>query len=60
MIFNPDFEALNAFVENDVKNGAKVWIVGVSGTYTWRDGKVVDKDGKVVMDCLKKRKGDKK
>ena len=61
IILNPDHEALGSFLPDDISDGAEVHIIQAPHiTYTWQDGKVVGKDGKVVMDCLKKRKGDKK
>ena len=46
---NPDHEALGSFVPNDIKNGAKVYIIQVPGIhYTWQDGQVVDEKGRKV------------
>jgi hypothetical protein len=46
---NPDHEALNSFVPDDIPNGAKVSIVGVRGRkFTWQDGKIVDEKGREV------------
>ena len=51
-MLNPDHDALNSFVRNDVKNGATVFLGETpSVAYSWQDGKVIDKDGKVIMDC---------
>ena len=48
---------LGSFLPDDVRSGAEVRIVGINNIrYTWQDGKVVDADGKVIMDCLKKAK----
>jgi hypothetical protein len=52
---NPDHDALGSFSLDDVLNGAVVYIIGVKGkTFTWRDGKVVDKSGQVVFDSISK------
>ncbi|MFH1715999.1 MAG: hypothetical protein ABIF19_01500 [Planctomycetota bacterium] len=57
---NPDHDALGSFVPDDILNGATVRIfkgnslVGIPGRYTWQDGKVVDKEGNVVLDCTPK------
>jgi hypothetical protein len=49
IVLNPDHEALNSFVPDDIENGARVYIIGLEGIrYTWRDGAVVDKDGHKV------------
>lgn len=46
---NPDHEALGSFVPNDIKNGARVFVMGVRGIkYTWQDGQVVDEKGRKV------------
>lgn len=46
---NPDHEALGSFVLDEVRNGATVHILGVPDiTYTWREGKVVDAQGREV------------
>lgn len=56
-ILNPDHDALGSFVPDDIENGARVHITGVEGiNYTWQDRKVVDQDGKVIVDCLKTEK----
>ncbi|MBA7679043.1 hypothetical protein ES703_87325 [subsurface metagenome] len=53
---NPDHDALGSFVPDDIMDGATVYIAGIDGiTYTWQDGKVVDKNGKVIMDCIPKK-----
>ncbi len=37
---NPNHEAMNSFVPDDIKNGAYVTITGDrKNIYTWRDGK---------------------
>ncbi len=52
VIFNPDHDALGSFLTDDIRNGTPVRIPGLDGiSYTWQDGKVVDKAGKVVMSC---------
>jgi len=46
---NPDHGKLGSFLPDDIRNGAWVMLTGQEGiTYTWQDGKVVDKAGKVV------------
>ena len=56
-VVNPDHDTLGSFETDFIRDGAFVHIIGVEGiTYTWRDGKVVDDKGKVVMDCRKKPK----
>jgi len=56
---NPDHEALGSFVPDDIKNGAKVYIAPLMSIhYTWQDGKVVDKEGNVVLDCMPKKSSD--
>jgi len=58
---DPDHNAMRSFVPDDVRNGTRVSIIGVKGkTYTWQDGQVVDKDGKVIIDSTRKNKGDSK
>jgi hypothetical protein len=59
-VLNPDHQALGSFVLDEVPNGATVYIEGHKSTkglikYTWLDGKVVDKKGKVIMDCRWKK-----
>jgi len=55
VILNPDHDKLGSFVQDDIKNGALVLVVGVEGKYKWRDGKVVDENGRVIMDCRPKK-----
>jgi len=51
ILMNPDHDALGSFIPDDIPDGAKVHIVQFpSIQYTWQDGKVIDKDGKVIMD----------
>jgi hypothetical protein len=53
--FDPDFEKLNAFGEKDVKNGTKVYVVGVDGiNYTWQDGELVPDVDEAAIDQLDK------
>jgi len=67
IILNPDHDKLGSFADplledpnNDPElvNGTRVkMMVDDRRTeYTWQDGKVIDKDGKVIMDCLKTEK----
>lgn len=42
MILSPDFEALKAFVSDDIQDGTRVSIAGRSGKYIWQDGKPVE------------------
>jgi len=52
---NPDHEALGSFSHDDVQNGAVVSIIGVERkTFTWQDGKIVDKTGQIVFDSKSK------
>jgi hypothetical protein len=59
-VLNPDHEALNSFVPDNIPDGAKVYITSHKDSrgglikYTWQDGNVVDANGKVVMSCYKK------
>jgi len=57
---NPDHEALNSFYPDDVRDGTPVFLRNVelkrdSDTFTWRDGQVVDKSGRVVFDSKSKK-----
>jgi len=65
IILNPDHDKLGSFADpifedpnNDPElvNGTRVRINFLHTQYTWQDGKVVDQDGKVIMDCLKTKK----
>ncbi len=52
---NPDQEALGPFLPDDIVNGTKVYISGIKGVKynlrpLWQDGKVVDKNGRVVLE----------
>jgi len=54
-VMNPDHDALGSFKHDFIPNGARVRLAGVPGiTYTWKDGKVVDKQGRVIADFRKK------
>lgn len=54
VILNPDHEVLGSFIRNDVRNGTRVIIKDVGGiTYTWQNGQVVDKQGRVIADFRK-------
>jgi len=56
IVLNPDHDALGSFLPDDVKSGTIVILRGVPGIkYTWQDGQVVDKNGKVIMDCRPKK-----
>ncbi len=49
MEINPDHDALGSFLIDYIRDGARTTIVGIKGIdYTWQDGKVVDKAGKVL------------
>ena len=51
VILNPDHDSLGSFVPDDIENGAEVLDLSVEGIiYTWQDGCVVDKNGRVIMD----------
>ena len=54
ILIDPDHDALDSFSVDDIKDGAKAIIRGVRGVdCTWRDGKVVDKNGwEVDLDKL--------
>ena len=55
LILNPNFK-LDDFVPKAL-NGWKVKMKGVyNSEYTWQDSKVVDSNGKVIMDFSKKGK----
>jgi len=69
IILNPDHDKLGSFADpiledpnNDpeLKNGTHVTLNNQPTEYRWQDGKVIDDKGKVVMDCRKKAKGNKK
>lgn len=48
-VLNPDHEALNSFVSDDIPNGTKAYISGGGQiNYIWQDGKLVDEKGQEV------------
>ena len=53
VILNPDHKKLNSFGTDFIPDGAKTFIVSIDPDYRyiWRDGKLVDKDGR-EQDCL--------
>ena len=54
VILNPDHDMIDSFVPDDIANGTRVDIVQVPGiSYIWQDGKVVDTNGKIILDCSK-------
>ncbi len=57
IVLNPDHNALKSFIPDDIRNGASVFITALPASieYIWQDGKVIDKDGKVILDCTLKR-----
>lgn len=57
IVLNPDHNALKSFILDDIRNGASVFITALPASlkFIWRDGKVIDKDGKVIMDCTSKK-----
>jgi hypothetical protein len=60
IILNPDHDALGSFIPDDIPDGARVYLNNFNlkarkGKYTWQDGQVVDKDGRVIMDCRPKK-----
>lgn len=48
---NPDHAALNSFVPDDIRNGAKVYYPNNENRRpgTWRDGQVVNESGTVIL-----------
>jgi len=50
IVLNPNHDALRSFIPDDVKNGVVATVSGIDGKYTWQDGCVVDKDGKLILD----------
>ncbi len=56
IILDPDHEKLGSFLPDDIPNGTQVWFRALppSETFIFQDGKVIDVDGKIIMDCLKK------
>lgn len=52
---DPDFEAVGAFVPN-IPDGTYITSIDGSGIRrTWRDGRVVDKNGRVIIDLKRKK-----
>ncbi|MBW8039282.1 MAG: hypothetical protein FVQ85_04715 [Planctomycetes bacterium] len=60
-VVNPDHDALGSFEPDFIRDGAVVKLIGVRGiSYTWQDGKVVDKKGREVdVDKLIKAESEK-
>jgi len=55
IILNPDHDALGSFDTDFIRNGALVIVRGVKGiTYRWQGGKIVDTNGKIIIDCSKR------
>jgi len=54
-VLRPDHERLGSFRTDYIKNGTTTYVIGVTGTYTWQDGKVVDENGRVIIDCRPKK-----
>ncbi len=59
ILLNPDHDALGSFLIDDIEEGARVsWregFVPVSVRDTWKDGNVVDKNGRVVLEVSRDR-----
>ncbi len=56
---NPTFGE-NDFKPDNIADGTRVAIIPYTSiSYTWQAGKVVDKDGKVIMDCRPKKSNEK-
>jgi hypothetical protein len=52
---NPDHELLKSFEIDDIRNGARVTVIGTPGiTYTWQDGTLVPDVDKAVVSELDK------
>jgi hypothetical protein len=53
---DPDHDALGSFLPDDIPNGSEVRLRSLppSMKFVWQDGKVVDKDGRVVFDSKSK------
>ncbi|MBN2181814.1 MAG: hypothetical protein JW715_07850 [Sedimentisphaerales bacterium] len=52
---NPDHDTLGSFEPNFIRNGSPVQIIGLRGiSYIWQDGKVLDSNGKIIVDCTKR------
>ncbi|MCK4627728.1 MAG: hypothetical protein KAT56_01930, partial [Sedimentisphaerales bacterium] len=49
IILNPDHDKLGSFLPDDIRNGARVTVVGIRGiTYTWQDGELIPNIDKCV------------
>ena len=57
IVLNCDHDRIGSFLPDDIKDGSKVlFINGVHvRDHVWRDGKVLDKAGKVVLDCTARK-----
>jgi hypothetical protein len=56
IVLNPDFEAMSAFVPDDIKDGTKVYVVGVPGIrYRWLNGELIPNIDEVVIDEIDKK-----
>jgi hypothetical protein len=55
VVLNPDHDKLGSFIQDDIKNGALVLIVGVDGiTYKWQDGEPIPNVDKEVISEIDK------
>jgi hypothetical protein len=55
---DPDHDAMRSFTPDEIRNGTGVLVIGTKGvSYSWQDGKVVDKSGQVVFDSKSKNTG---
>ena len=55
IVLNPDHDALKSFVPDDIPNETPVGILAFpSVEFIWKDGKVVDENGREIEDFLKK------
>jgi len=54
---DPDHDALKSFTTDDIPNGCDVRLRSLppSTKFVWQDGKVVDNQGSVVLDCIPKK-----
>jgi hypothetical protein len=57
---DPDHEKEGSFLADDIPNGTQVLLKGIplSVILTWQNGKVIDFEGKITMDCTKKEKAE--
>ena len=57
-ILNPDHEKLGSFKTDFITNGADVSMEPFRSNVilNWQDGKVIDKNGSVIMDLTEKNK----